>query len=98
MFPILTFLLVYSFAVAWMVFGLSYWEKLPARIGGILFAVMLAVVGASLNTPDCTTWTTGCNDVPKDHKRRAPPETMTNPQTELVPIPYPVNVPCEEKK
>lgn len=72
MFPIMTFWLVLVFAAAWIIFAFVYWTDIPARTGGVLFAVTLAVLGFSLNTPDCQTWS--CD---------APPETMTAPQHQL---------------
>jgi len=98
MFPILSFCLVFLFAAGWLIFGVSYWKKAPARVGGILFATMSAVIGFSLNTPDCTTWGHGCHPHSKDKVVLPPPETMTNPQTKLVPMPYPVMLGCDEKK
>ena len=72
MFPIMTFCLLLGFSAAWMIFAAVYWEKIPSRVAGVLLAVTLAVLGFSLNTPDCQTWS--CE---------APPETMTAPQWQL---------------
>lgn len=73
MFPILTFVLLMLFSAEWLVFAIMYWDVQPAKTGGTLFAITLAVVGFSFKTPDCTTWS--CD---------APPETMTAPTKQRV--------------
>ncbi|MCK5019366.1 MAG: hypothetical protein KAS32_20070 [Candidatus Peribacteraceae bacterium] len=72
MFPLLTFGLLICFAIAWMIFSAVHWEEKPIRAIAVWLAVMCIVLGFSMNTPDCQTWS--C-----DH----PPETMTAPQHHL---------------
>ena len=69
MFPLMTFWLLVVFSGGWLIFAGVYWAKMPAKVAGILFAVTLAILACSLNTPDCQTWS--CE---------SPPATMTAPQ------------------
>lgn len=72
LFPIMTFCSLLVFGAVWVGFALLYWHQRAPRTGGILMAVTLAVLGCSLNTPDCSVWS--CQN---------PPETMTAPRHEL---------------